>query len=67
MQPETADLAIVLLDGIIVLRIITGKGEDFVKNISLAQPMNDERILSVIDNKHKATEALLIFSRKFSS
>lgn len=59
---RNADLAVALLDGIIVLRIITGKGEDFVKKISLAQPMNDESILSAIDNKHKATEALLMSS-----
>jgi sulfhydrogenase subunit beta (sulfur reductase) len=53
---RSADIAIVLINGIVVLRIITGKGEDFVKKISMAQPGADESILSAIDREHQATE-----------
>jgi sulfhydrogenase subunit beta (sulfur reductase) len=56
---KISDLAIVLLDGIIILRILTGKGEEFVRNIFLAQPVTNENILTAIDNKRKAVEEAL--------
>ena len=54
-----SDLAVVLLDGTIILRIITGKGEDFVRKISLAQSVTDEKIITSIDNKHRVAEESL--------
>jgi ferredoxin len=54
-----SDLAVVLMDGTMILRIITGKGEDLIRKISLAQPVTDEKIIASIDNKHKAAEESL--------
>ena len=57
-----ADLAAIQLNGSIVLRIMTPKGEDFVSQLSRLQPVNDENVLSTIETEHKATESLLLSS-----
>jgi sulfhydrogenase subunit beta (sulfur reductase) len=54
-----ADIALVLIGGIIVLRVLTGKGEEFVKKISSALSAPDESMLKAIDNQHRATESSL--------
>lgn len=54
-----ADMAIISMEDKIILRIITGKGEEFATFLSGALPLNDEDILSFIEEKHKNTEALL--------
>jgi sulfhydrogenase subunit beta (sulfur reductase) len=54
-----SDLAIALMDGIIVLRIMTEKGNEFVRKISLALPLTDKNILGSIEKKHKAVEESL--------
>jgi len=54
-----SDLAAVLLDGIIMLRIITGKGEDFVRKIPQAHQVTDEKIMASINDKHKVAEESL--------
>jgi sulfhydrogenase subunit beta (sulfur reductase) len=54
-----ADLAIIHRDGKIMLRVITGKGEDFVRNIDLVHSETDKTLLAEIDKEHVAEEALL--------
>jgi sulfhydrogenase subunit beta (sulfur reductase) len=61
---SNADLAVIKLDETIVLRIITGKGEDFVKKIQTGQPLEDNNIISVIEKNHLDTETLLTTSNK---
>jgi sulfhydrogenase subunit beta (sulfur reductase) len=61
---SNADLAVIKLDDTIVLRIITGKGEDFVKKIQTGQPLEDNNIISLIEKKHLDTETLLTTSNK---
>ena len=46
-----ADLAAILMDGLIILRIITEKGAEFVWSISQVQPLTDHNILSALENK----------------
>ncbi|MEI6048378.1 MAG: 4Fe-4S dicluster domain-containing protein [Bacteroidota bacterium] len=59
-----ADLALIYLNGSIILRIITEKGEDFLKKIPTAQSLEDKSIISAIEKEHVATEALLTTSNK---
>lgn len=59
-----ADLAIIKIGGLIVLRIITSKGEDFVKEISSVQALEDENLLSVIEKERHITETLLSETNK---
>jgi sulfhydrogenase subunit beta (sulfur reductase) len=61
---SNADLAVIKLDDTIVLRIITGKGEDFVKKIQTGQPLEDNNIISLIEKNHLDTETLLTTSNK---
>ncbi|MCX6326405.1 MAG: 4Fe-4S dicluster domain-containing protein [Bacteroidia bacterium] len=61
---KNADLAVINLDGTIVLRIITGKGEDFIKNIPAAKSLEDKTIISAIEKEQLATEKLLATSNK---
>jgi ferredoxin len=59
-----ADLAAISVDNLIVLRIITTKGQDFVNQFSLVQALKDENIISTIDKAHSKAELLLIESNK---
>jgi sulfhydrogenase subunit beta (sulfur reductase) len=59
-----SDLAIVLIDGIIVFRIMTEKGNEFIRTISLAQPLTDKNTLESIEKKHNAVEESLRESQK---
>jgi ferredoxin len=61
---RTADLSVVQMNGSIIFRSINGKGEEFIKKIAGAVPVNDNSIITGIDRKHKETEALLIESNK---
>jgi sulfhydrogenase subunit beta (sulfur reductase) len=61
---KNADLAVINLNGTIVLRIITGKGEDFIKKIPAARSLEDKSVISVIEKEHLATETLLATSNK---
>lgn len=56
---KIADLAILLLDGNVILRIITKKGEDFIKGINAASELTDQNIISSIEKEHSLTETLL--------
>lgn len=56
---EKADLAVISMNGEIIFRVISAKGEEFLKTIPEVTPFNDNNVLSEIDKKHTATEALL--------
>ena len=61
---KNADLAVINLNGTIVLRIITGKGEDFIKKIPAVRSLQDKSVISVIEKEQQATETLLSASNK---
>jgi ferredoxin len=54
-----ADLAVIRLNGIIVLRILSAKGEDFVKKIPTMPFMEDKSFVSTIEKERLSTETLL--------
>jgi ferredoxin len=56
---KNADLAVMLFEGNIIFRIITGKGKEFINRISSAIPVENKEINSVIEKEHNSTEALL--------
>jgi ferredoxin len=54
-----ADLAAILIENVIVLRIITAKGKDFINQFSLVQVLDDNEIISEIEKAHNSAESLL--------
>jgi sulfhydrogenase subunit beta (sulfur reductase) len=56
---KNADIAIICLDGTIILRIISIKGGDFVKKIANAVPLEDKSAISAVEKEQLATESLL--------
>jgi sulfhydrogenase subunit beta (sulfur reductase) len=54
-----ADLAVANLNGTIALRILSRKGEDFIRSLPATPGQVDKDISAEIEQKHKATEALL--------
>ncbi len=54
-----ADLALILLEDKMIIRVITEKGEDLIKNVSHLMPLTDNSILESIERKHQITEDLL--------
>jgi len=56
---KNADLAVINFDGNMIFRIISGKGEEFLKEIPEAIPVDNEEIVSSIEKEHHSTEALL--------
>ena len=61
---RTADLAIAQINESIIFRILTGKGEEFIKEIASVVPVNDNSIIDSIELKHRETEGLLKKSNK---
>jgi len=59
---NNADLALGSLNGKIVLRILSAKGEDFINEIPAEQLFEDEKLVSEIENKQRETENVLISS-----
>jgi len=59
-----ADLGLIIIEGIVYLRIITQKGEDFLNKIESSHECKEEEILSLIEREHSATEALLAETNK---
>ncbi len=55
---KIADLAVIRLNDKMVLRIISAKGDKFLKSIG-ANPVSDDNLLREIENKHTETEDLL--------
>ncbi|MBW6501776.1 MAG: 4Fe-4S dicluster domain-containing protein [Bacteroidales bacterium] len=54
-----ADLALILLEDKMVIRVITGKGEDLLKDVNHLMPLTDNSILESIERKHQITGDLL--------
>jgi len=52
-----ADLAVVNIENLIVIRIISQKGKDFINQFSRVQSLEDENIISAIDRAHKNAES----------
>ena len=61
---EKADMAVIHRDGMIILRVISTRGEELTKKIPHVQPLTDGTIISAIDSEHKKTEDLLSSSNK---
>jgi sulfhydrogenase subunit beta (sulfur reductase) len=61
---DRADMAVIHKDGMIILRVISAKGEELSKQIPHIQPLTDGTIISAIDAEHKKTEDLLSSSNK---
>lgn len=59
-----ADLALISLDGKMIFRILSSKGEEFVSKIQGAGPLEDESILNAIEKEHQLTESSLDSSNK---
>ncbi len=59
-----ADLAVISLDGRIILRIISGKGEDFVRTMPASSVPEDNNIISAVEKEHSVTEGLLAEANK---
>jgi ferredoxin len=59
-----SDLAAVQYDGMIILRIISPKGDDFCRQITRLQELNDKTIISAIDKAHESAEAVLLDSNR---
>jgi sulfhydrogenase subunit beta (sulfur reductase) len=58
-----ADLAVISLDGRIIFRIISGKGEDFISTIT-ASNVPEDNIISAVEKEHSVTEGLLAETNK---
>lgn len=59
-----ADLAVIRIDNLIVLRIISQKGEDFVSQFSLVASLDDDNMISGIEKEHDRVKELLKTSNK---
>lgn len=57
-----ADLSVILYNGLIILRVISGKGESLLKEIDGIKPISDNNIITFIDSQHNKTEAELLHS-----
>ncbi len=56
---STADIALLYHDGMIILRILTAKGEDLLKTIAAPPAVEEANIVSLLDEVHKSTGTLL--------
>jgi ferredoxin len=61
---DHADISVINLNGTIVLRILSVKGEDFVKKIPAVQPLDDRSVISAIEKEQLATEKILSDSNR---
>ncbi|OFY65983.1 MAG: hypothetical protein A2V64_10105 [Bacteroidetes bacterium RBG_13_43_22] len=59
-----SDVAVISIDGSIIFRVISEKGEEFLKTIPGAMPLNDKSIILGIEKKQKDTESLLTEANK---
>jgi ferredoxin len=61
---DDADLSAILIDDLIILRVISQRGENFIQQFSLVKPLKDEKVISLIEKAHDTTESLLQESNK---
>ncbi len=59
-----SDLAAIRSGDLIILRVITHKGQEFLNQFSQIRSLMDEKIISEIDNSHKEAESLLALANK---
>jgi ferredoxin len=53
------DLAVIRIDGQIIIRVISARGKEFLKNFPSAMPLTDDNLRGIIDKEHINTEAQL--------
>lgn len=56
---KNADLAVISISGMIVLRVLSAKGEELLKEIPALQSVDDKNLFSAIGKEHLETENLL--------
>jgi len=61
---EKADLSVIKMNDMVILRVISSQGLEFTQQLSLVTPMNDENIFQLIEKEHALTEALLAENNK---
>jgi sulfhydrogenase subunit beta (sulfur reductase) len=61
---DCADMTAILIEDLIILRLLTPRGEDFIKQFSLVQALKDEKTIATIEKAQKATESLLSETNK---
>ena len=61
---DNADLAVINLNGTIVLRILSAKGEEFVKKIPAVLSLDDKDTISLIEKEQLVTEKILSDSNR---
>jgi len=59
-----ADLAVISLNGTIILRVISEKGEDFIKKIPVSSSSVVQDMLTAVEKEHSSTEVLLTEANK---
>ncbi|MBA4322048.1 MAG: hypothetical protein C0408_04460 [Odoribacter sp.] len=57
---KNADMAVILNNGTIILRVITGKGISLLKEIEGAVPISDSSLISFIGKQQKNSESRLL-------
>ena len=61
---DDADLSAILVDDLIILRVISPRGENFMQQFTLVKSLKDEKVISVIEQAHNKAESLLIETNK---
>jgi sulfhydrogenase subunit beta (sulfur reductase) len=56
---RTADLSVILLNGSVIFRCISGGGEDFINNLISADKVDDKNVISEVERRNNETEVLL--------
>jgi ferredoxin len=59
-----SDLAVISMDGAIIFRVISAKGEEFLNTLPGAGLLNDTNVIKVIEEKQKKTESMLTEANK---
>jgi sulfhydrogenase subunit beta (sulfur reductase) len=59
-----ADLAVIKLDETVLIRILSSKGKDFIRNIASVKTIEEPHIIEAVDKEHQATQALLLKSNE---
>ena len=59
-----ADLSAIQIGDLIVLRLITPKGEDFIHQITRLHDLKDQSVISEIEKAHDLAESMLLTSNK---
>jgi ferredoxin len=61
---EDADLTIIYIKDEIILGVISEKGEEFTRQLTMLKPAGDGEIMDEIEKNHKAVDSLLKISNK---